>query len=195
MQSTVHLFNTALARLGGEQLPQNISPQEDNAVGQLCEHLFPQVLDLTLAAHHWSFALRRVALASVPDTQPANDEYRLAFQMPSDCVKPVRLEGAPAYVIEGTTIRTNQEKPVLVYVRRVTDPKLWPPSFADALAWGLAGELASARVNDGQKQNWCYQNYKIALADAIVRDLADQNPRRPRSAWQAARYGMTGGRW
>ncbi|MDR2800874.1 MAG: hypothetical protein LBB52_06370, partial [Desulfovibrio sp.] len=166
MQSTVHLFNVALGRLGGEQLPRNISPQEDNALGKLCENLLPHVLDLTFAAHHWSFALRRVALASVPDADAANYGYRPAFQMPADCVKPVRLEGSPAYVIEGTALRTNQEKPVFTYVRRVTDPKLWPPSFADVLAWGLAGELASARVNDGQKQNWCYQNYKIALADA-----------------------------
>lgn len=34
MQSTVHLYNTALARLGGEQLSVNISPLEQDTVGR-----------------------------------------------------------------------------------------------------------------------------------------------------------------
>jgi hypothetical protein len=197
MQSTIALFNLAVARLGGEQIPLNISPQEHDATGDLCRYLFPHVLELTLSAHQWSFALRRAVLASpAPAEGQSNARYRLAYKLPADCIKPVRLEGcgginrAPSYVLEGTTLCTNQEQTALVYVQRITDPKLWPPSFADALAWGLAGELASARLNDSQKQNWCYQNYKIALADAIARDLSGQNPEPPRSAWQAARFGI-----
>jgi hypothetical protein len=196
MQSTVLLFNTALGRLGGEQIPLNISPQEWDADGQLCANLFPHVLDLTLSAHDWSFAIRRVALGPVKVKKAAAcDSYRFAYGMPSDCLKPIRLEGhagvnrTPPYVIEGETLLTDQEQAVLVYVARVTDPKLWPASFADALIWGLAGELASARINDAQKQSWCYQNHKIALADAIARDCSGQNPEPPRSAWKAARFG------
>lgn len=192
MQSVVQLFNTALARLGGEQLPRNISPGEGDTVGALCENLFPQILDLTLSAHAWSFALRRAALAVVPESGWGNALYRLAYAVPSDCVKAVRLAGgvnrSPAYVIEGTTLRADERQAVLVYVARVTDPKKWPPAFADALAWGLAGELASARLNDSQKQNWCCQNYKVALGDAIARDRAAQNPYAPISSWRAARF-------
>ena len=195
MQSTVQLYNIALARLGGEQLPWNISSQENDAVGVLCDNLFPQVLDLTLTAHAWAFALKRGALAVVPKSGPVHVLYRLAYAVPSDCVKAVRLEGyggvnrSPAYVIEGENLCTNEQQAVLVYVARVTDPKKWPPAFADALAWALAGELASARLNDSQKQNWCYQNYKVALGDAIARDRATQNPYAPVSPWQAARFG------
>lgn len=194
MQSTVHLYNVALARLGGEQLPRNISSQESDAVGALCDNLFPQVLDLTLTAHAWSFALKRVFLAAVPENGPGNALYRLAYAVPSDCVKAVRLAGggvnrSPAYVMEGETLRTNERQAVLVYVARVTDPQKWPPAFADALAWAMAGELASAKLNDSRKQNWCYQNYKVALGDAIARDRATQNPYAPVSPWQAARFG------
>jgi hypothetical protein len=195
MQSTIHLFNTALGRLGGEQLPRNLSPLENNAIGALCENLFPHVLDMTLAAHSWGFARKRVALAALPKTGTGNPEYRTAYALPTDCVKPERLEGyagvnrRPAYVIEGGNIMANEEQAVLVYISRVKEPPLWPPSFADALAWALAGELASAQINDSQKQQWCLQNYKIALSEAVARDQAMQNPLPPKSAWNEARFG------
>ena len=194
MQSTIHLFNTALGRLGGEQLPLNVSPQEDGTTGQLCENLFPHVLDLTLAAHEWSFARKRAVLSLLAGT-PGNGKYPLVYALPADCVRTVRLEGyagvnrTPAFITEGRTLLTAAENAVLVYVARITDPLAWPPPFADALAWGLAGELASARINDSQKQQWCLQNYKIALADAVARDQAAQNPRPPASAWNESRFG------
>ena len=197
MQSTVHLFNTALARLGGEQLARNISPLEQGSAGRICENLFPHVLDLTLSAHAWAFATRRKILASpvLGSDAMANPAYRFAFELPADCVKPLRLEGCaganrtPAYVIEGRTVRAGLDRATLVYVARVTDPRLWPPLFADALAWALAGELATAVSNDPRKQQMCYQNHRISLADAIALDQQDQNPRGKISEWTAARFG------
>jgi hypothetical protein len=196
MRSTVHLYNTALARLGGEQLSVNISPLEQGAAGQICENLFPHVLDMTLAAYAWAFATRRIYLASPAlEAGAINHEYPYAFELPADCVKPLHLEGyadvnlRPPYVIEGSTIRCALEIAVLVYIHRINDPRMWPPFFADALAWALAGELAAAKNNDLEKQQWCYQNHGISLAHAIALDKRDQNPRRPRSAWTAARFG------
>jgi hypothetical protein len=195
MQSTVHLFNTALARLGGDQLALNISPQEQNVEGQICVNLFPHVLDMALGAHAWAFATRRIVLAApVLQAATANPAYPFAFDLPADCLKPIQLEGyagvnrTPSFVIEGNTLRCGLERATLVYVARVTDPKQWPPQFADALAWAMAGELASAVIHDPQKQNWCYQNYMIALASAIAQDQTNQNPLRKQSEWTATRF-------
>ncbi|WP_165177420.1 hypothetical protein [Desulfovibrio sp. ZJ369] len=88
MRSTVQLFNTALARLGGEQLDERIASQETDTLGALCSTLFAHVLDLALSAHPWTFALHRVALAVLADATE-NDEYPLAYALPSDCVRPV----------------------------------------------------------------------------------------------------------
>ncbi|MDE6734635.1 MAG: hypothetical protein K2J64_04125 [Desulfovibrio sp.] len=194
MQSTVQLFNTALARLGGEQLDRRISPQEDDTLGALCENLFPHVLDLTLGAHAWGFAQRRASLALV---QALDDDaaYPYAYALPSDCVRALRLEGfgglnrSPAYIIEGDTLRATVSGACLIYVRRITDPRRWPAAFADALAWAMAAELASAKLNDSGKQQWARQNYELTLERAIARDCAAQNRLRPVSAWQAARFG------
>lgn len=193
MKSTIQLFNTALGRLGGEQIPYNRSPHEQDATGILCENLFPHVLDMVLEAHEWGFATRRVLLAMLPEQQPENPDYVLRYAMPTDCVKPVSIEGyagvnrTPAYLIEGNAILTNKRNAELVYIARIEEPRAWPPSFADVLAWALAGELASARINDSQKQNWCYQNYEVALAKAAARDRAKQNPHRKQSPWLVAR--------
>ena len=193
MKSTIQIFNTALGRLGGEQIPYNRSPHEQDATGILCENLFPHVLDMVLEAHEWGFATRRVVLAMLPEQQPENPDYVLRYAMPTDCVKPVSIEGyagvnrTPAYLIEGNAILTNKRNAELVYIARIEEPRAWPPSFADVLAWALAGELASARINDSQKQNWCYQNYEVALAKAAARDRAKQNPHRKQSPWLVAR--------
>ena len=197
MQSLVQLFNLALARLGGEQLPQHISPQDGNTTGAICRNLFPHVLDLALAAHPWSFALKRAALALLAQGgRPAREDFCLRYALPADCVCPVRLAGtgglnrSPAYALEGDSLCTNEANAVLLYVFRMNEPRRWPPAFADALAWGLAGELASARLNDPQKQNWCYQNYKIVLAEAMARDRSSGNNRPlPQSPWVQARHG------
>ena len=194
MQSTVQLFNTALARLGGEQLDRRISPQEGDTLGALCENLFPHVLDLTLGAHAWSFAQGRTNLALVQTAE--NDKvYPYAYALPSDCIRTLRLEGSgginrsPAYIIEGDMLRTTLSGASLLYVRRITDPRRWPAAFADALAWAMAAELASAKLNDSSKQQWARQNHELVLERAIARDCAGQNKFRPVSAWQAARFG------
>ena len=193
MKSTIQLFNTALGRLGGEQIPYNRSPHDQDATGILCENLFPHVLDMVLEAHEWGFATRRVVLAMLPEQHPENPDYVLRYAMPTDCVKPVSIEGyagvnrTPAYLIEGNAILTNKRNAELVYIARIEEPRAWPPSFADVLAWALAGELAPARINDSQKQNWCYQNYEVALAKAAARDRAKQNPHRKQSPWLVAR--------
>lgn len=192
MQSTVALFNTALARLGGEQLDKLISPQETDTLGALCENLFPHVLDLALSAHAWSFAQAKTVLAPVP-AEAADALYPYAYALPPDCIRALRVESGNrslAYVIEGTTIKSTSGGASLLYVRRVADPLLWPPAFADALAWAMAQELASAKLNDSRKQQWAMQNYELALERAIARDCAGQNRFRPVSAWQVARFGQ-----
>lgn len=200
MDSLIHLFNTALGRLGGEQLPLNRSPLEDDATGTLCANLFPHILDTVLSAHIWSFAKKRVRLALLAGTEPANPDYLFRYALPSDCVKPVCVTApqgdagihngknrSPAYVIESGALLCNVEDAEFLYVARVKDPKQWPAAFADVLAWALAGELCTARINDTGKQQWCYQNHETAMAKACAQDRAFQNPQRPCSAWTLAR--------
>jgi hypothetical protein len=196
MQSTVQLFNTALARLGGDQFLSLTSPQEDNALGVLCGNMFPHVLDLSLQAHAWGFAVRTAVLAPVAGVIMVAGGFRCRYMMPVDCVRPVALEAAgrsPAYEVrgseEGVVLLCDESPAVLSYVARETEPKRWPAGFADALAWGLAAELATARINDVQRQQYCVRMYREVLGEAAARDMREINPRPVLSAWNAARFG------
>lgn len=207
MKSVIHLYNSALGRLGGEQLPLNRYPLESDTVGQLCANLFPHVLDLTLAAHPWSFALRRAELALLAGASIRPD-YAYAYALPSDLISPLNLirQGAegfesrvgdlqlnersgPAYELEGELLYCHLPQAILRYVARISEARLWPPEFAEALSWLLASELASARINDSSKQSWCRNNYAQALSLAVAADKRRANKLRPVSAWQAARQG------
>lgn len=200
MQSLIHLYNTALAELGGDQIPLNISPIESDAVGAICQNIFPHVLDTVLEAHEWGFAKTRVVLALVPEQRPEIRLYLFRYGMPADCVKPVRIvvpQGSfvcpyetgfsPAYVIEGEHILCNVEQAELLYVARLTEPRRWPAYFADALVWKMASGLATAKNNDKQQKQACDQMYEYALAKACARDRAMHNERGPLSPWQIAR--------
>ncbi|MDR1684873.1 MAG: hypothetical protein LBR82_00250 [Desulfovibrio sp.] len=198
MQSTVQLYNLALARLGGDQFQPLTSPQEDDALAKLCQTLFPHVLDMTLQAHSWGFALRTVILPQVAIPQDGNGGvFSYRYQMPSDCVRPVRLQGgrnhSPAYQVHGSNagavLLTDEAPATLIYVARETDPKRWPAMFADALAWGLASELATARINDPQRQQFYVQMYRGAVTDAAAQNMRENNPQPMQSGWNTARFG------
>lgn len=199
MHSLVHLFNAALSRIGGEQIPQNRSPEEDDAVGMIADNVFAHVLDLTLSAHDWGFAMKRVSIAAKAERTPDSYAYRYRFSMPSDCIKPLQIFGSgggpaianinrtPAYIIEGQEILCNIEQPEFAYISRVSDPKRWPATFAEALVWAMAAEFASSRLNDINRQKLCIQLYETAMVAAKTWDLATQNKNEPQSPWMVAR--------
>ncbi len=190
-RSTVAVFNLALAWLGGEQLSSVESDWEESALGRLCRNNFPQVLDMALTAHDWGFALKRAVLARKEDAAP-HPLYSRRYALPADCLRASELMDEPGggrFVVEGRDLLTDAAPARLLYVARSEDPASWPPEFVTALSWGLAGVLASARLNDTRKQEYCLQNYERAMAEAIARDLNQQRPVKVSSAWLAARFG------
>ncbi|MDR3176018.1 MAG: hypothetical protein LBU06_05750 [Desulfovibrio sp.] len=193
MQSTVQLFNTALARLGGEIFVPLASPAEDGELGRLCANLFPHVLCLTLEAFGWSFAVKRALLAEPVFAGPAHPDYPVRCALPADCLRPLELDGetgiSPCFILEGGHLLCDARPAVLTYVARVDDPRLWPSWFADILAWGLAAELATARINDPRRQQFYAQQYRFALSEGIAGDKNRQKRRKPVSPWQTARFG------
>ena len=216
MQSLIHLYNTALAELGGEQIPLNISPIESDAVGAICQNIFPHVLDTVLEAHEWGFASARVVLALLPEQEPRNHSYQYRYALPADCVRPIRIvvpelghgeavyparvNRSPAYVIEGQYILCNVEQAEFLYIARVTEPRRWPAYFADVLVWKMAAGLATSRNNDKQQKQMCDQMYEFVLAKACAKDRAMRNPHEPLSPWQVARGNrgvmpLRGGGW
>ena len=192
--STVNLFNHALALIGGEQLSTVESTWEDSVVGTLCVNNFPRVLDQALEAHPWSFARDREDLAEKPNPRPRRG-YQHRYALPSACIRPIELTSGRPFVLEGGHLLTDDALAELSFIRRVEDPRLWPQSFQTALAWGLAAILATARLNDPQKQLNYIQHYHLALNEAMARDNDMQQPVDEPTDWELNRMGGRSGQW
>lgn len=197
--SEVSIYNRALGFLGGDQLSSVEAPWEDSSLGRLCRNLFPAVLRGALEQHSWSFATARAYLAQKVGEEPGHPQYRFRYGLPADLVRVVRVYGPGGgeelHTREGGHILTNAWPATLLYVREETDPSLWPPAFAEALAWKLAGELASGRLNNSGKQAECFKNYLVCLEAARANDQNSLNPARPRSRWLAGHQAYDGGDW
>lgn len=194
VKATVDVYNMALGWLGGHQLPNIESASEaDNPIALLCRNAFPMVLDEALEAHNWSFATKNVDLAERQEVGVGGYAHR--FALPADCLRVIGIDNGalwtdgPNFVLHGNDVLTNIQTPRLLYIARVTEPRLWPAAFVTALSWRLAAVLATANNNDAQKQQFCLQNYNLALAEAWSRDWQSQAPRLKPSPWFVARHG------
>ena len=190
MQSLVSLYNTALARLGGNQFDRVNTPDEDSATASLCRTLFPHVLDMALAHSPWQFAREVVALGQKPNPEPSalvDHRYPFRFELPRDCVRPIQLQPETEFVISGQDLLTRVNPAILGYTARLDQPPAWPPNFADGLAWLLASELATAHINDPQRQQFYLTMARAALDNAAAVERNSQRPINNRSPWIGAR--------
>ena len=187
-QSTVELFNLALAFLGGEQLSGIQAPWEDSTEARLCQHNYPHALRLALTAHNWSFAMKIKPLSEKPEDHPVPG-FERRFALPSDCLKPIRLEGDSEFIIQGKHLLSNDPCPVLYFVAYVDDPAMFPPTFFTALAWQMAALLATAKNDDPRQAQYCEQQHKIVLAEAAARDNNQRRPYPRPSNWMRAKGG------
>lgn len=192
-QSTVAVYNRALAWLGGQQLSQVESTWEKGTFGALCRESFPSVLNTCLSRQDWSFAIKRVTLPLKPGLEP-HPQYACRYGIPTDCLRISDIGGGPSgsvdWVVEGIDLYTDQNPVQLKYVGRITDPSQWPAMFEDALVFGLAAALAAAKLNDTQKQQLFLEKTEQALNQAMAFDRNVQRPTPVPSRWNQARGGF-----
>lgn len=183
LTTEAQLCNIALLRVGERQTIDSL--EETTEAARACKSLYAPARDACLEEHWWTFATKRVVLATSTEER-AGWEY--AFAMPSDCLVPQYIytgirNPAPAsrlrfaqelndagdgYLILGDFDSTTSP---LVYTSRIENVRLFPPMFADAVAWRLAVDLALGLTVKPQVGLAMRQGYQIALNRAIASDL------------------------
>lgn len=185
MASVIDICNLALAHLGEIPNISSIDPPEGSAHAEKCERFYPIARDVALEMRNWPFAMRRVLLAQVENT---NGAWPFKYALPSDCIRPVSVSrpgvGTPVlfgaiypeqpvyggkpntedFTVEDGHLFTRVEDAELLYLRRVTDTVKFPPLFVNAVAWLLASYLAGAITRDMDIKQWCYQMFEQELA-------------------------------
>lgn len=149
------ITNYALTLVGITRYVDNISAP-DTAEEYVAQKLYDQVRRMTLEYVQPDFAVTRAALTK--DTTIDNNEWVYAYDLPTDLLKPIRLENTAfkppnvderyKFVIEWDSsagkrvLLADVQGAVLVYVKDASTISEFTPRFIEAFAWNLAAGIA-----------------------------------------------------
>src|SRR5574343_399185 len=136
--SNVTIANRALTLLSADRI-QALNDTSEQA--RKVNAIFDDTRDALLEEHNWNFAIKERTLALLAD-EPILEEFSFCFQLPSDCIRVVSLEGDYKFAIKGNRLYTNTSVAKIEYVSRETDPTKFSKGFIKALASRIAADLA-----------------------------------------------------
>ena len=174
MTSEVAICNLAVTHLGQKPQITSISPPDGYIHSARCALFYPIARNVTLESRDWSFASKRVALSTATVTVESG-QFPYTFAMPSDCLRPISVlpEGATDedqdvvdFMVEGDTLYTTIEEPILRYTRLITDVTKFSPLCQSAISWLLASYVAGAITEDKAVKTWCIDMYELELSKA-----------------------------
>lgn len=175
MTSEVRIANMALSHLGCRGRISSLTEASEEA-RQVSLH-YDAARDETLAAAAWPFAAKRKALALYAGETPPDFGY--AFEYPVDCLAPRAILGFPGArpprfetgvdeTLSRRLIYADVPDPVLHYTARVTNPALYTPHFAGALAFRLAAAVAIPMTGRHELAQALYNLYSRAVDEAAA---------------------------
>ncbi|UZP67381.1 hypothetical protein N1030_17565 [Desulfovibrio mangrovi] len=169
MASVISICNKGLRYLGGEEI---LSLEQESRGARLCSQYYSEVRDELLEEHHWNFAARYIALASLPAAPLFG--FARAYQLPADCLRVRRLRGnADFEVVENRVLYSDAYPAEAVVTVRVTDPARFPALFVEVLARKLAAELAVPLMNSSRLEQSMMTKYINALERAKAMDATE----------------------
>ena len=197
MASTVQICNLALTKLGAARIT---SLQDNTKQARSLNAIFEQVRDAELAAHPWSFAIKRAEIPA-SSTAPAFG-WSYAYPLPSDYIKLVQVGDTFAFYdsgdtgalfdVEGGAVLTDEASPLQIrYVYRVTNSGLFPSMFVQSLACRLAAEVAEDLTQNLSKRQQAWEERTQAIREAKRANMIERPPQRVGVlSWARALMGM-----
>jgi hypothetical protein len=159
--SNVSIANRALTLLSANRI---LGFDEASEEARKMNAIFEDTRDALLSEHNWNFAIAERTLALLSDA-PLLNEYVYAYQLPSDCLRVIRMVDDEEFKREGNKLYTNSNDPRIEYIKRETDPTKFSKGFVKAFASRLAADLCF-----GITQNATFATNMDAVA---TRDLKE----------------------
>jgi hypothetical protein len=196
--SKATICNLALAHVGNTKGISNIDT-DTSVEANMCRLFYDQCLLDMFESFQWPFARTRAELGLVEEDPTPNWKY--SYRMPADAGRMIAIGDTnlfiawdfnwagnwtdngmglmkiplPLYEIvsdnAGKLIYTQIADAVIYYERRVTNPTLWPVSFANALAWRLAAEIALPLSRDPKIAQNAERKYELEISRAYAAQL------------------------
>lgn len=202
--SEVAIANLALVHLGhtGQRI-ERLDEASPSAIA--CNAAFALTRDTLLESYAWRFAERRAALPELPGTPPPpwqawylQPNYMLTVLDVETAFIPQRADDRVPFETESIADGESEKTVILcmasaatcIYTHRVTDPRMFSASFASALAWALAYDIAPALGAGAERQQGAIEGFELALGRAKVHDIKQHNRMpEPAAPWHVARGG------
>lgn len=177
--TTTEVCNLALARLGARRIANYESDTSTEA--KACRLHFDQVRDGLLRRHQWDFATTSKALSQLEDAPLS--EYAVAWQLPADCERIIRISSgdamAPvkAFARRGRHLLTEDLASCeLVYVSNAVEIADWDSLFIEAVALKLAARIAGDVTQNPTLAAECNSELEaMALPTAQTADAREAN--------------------
>ena len=132
----IHIASNALISLGHNPISDF---NEDGVGARVAKNFYETSVRALLQAYPWTFAKKKVSLNRMVET-PLND-YQYMFQIPTDSLKVLTVNGGVDYEIFEDKIYCDQDKIDLDYCYRV-DESFWTPLFREYVENYLAAKWA-----------------------------------------------------
>lgn len=146
--STTQLANLALSEIGARRIDNLDSDTTTEA--KSCNLHFNHCRDSLLRRHQWSFATTRAALSQL--TADPIKEWSAAWQLPTDCVRLIRVVSSAndaaiptnLFTIEGRKLLTvDDDAKTIVYISNAVPIGEWDALFVEAMTYALAARIAN----------------------------------------------------
>lgn len=156
----VSIANRALTLLSADRIG---SFTENSESARKVAAIYEDTRDALLDDHNWNFARTERTLSLLSD-YPILDTYSAAYQLPSDCIRVIRMQDDEPFDRFSDRLYTNADSASIEYISRITDPTKYSPSFVRAFAAVLAADLCF-----GITQNATMTATAIKRADDMVK--------------------------
>ncbi len=169
----LQLCNAALVKLGATPIT---GLDAGDAAASIAQTLYPLVTEAVLAAHPWSFTLKRAALTALADPPPV--DFRKRFALPGDFLRALYIDNrgaSPRYAILGDELHSDADRVVLTYQFRPPEAT-FPPFFRTALTARLAADFCIPLTENSSRAEALDRLAERELERAWVIDRSQDTP-------------------
>lgn len=171
MAQQIEIISNAMISIGAAP----ISSLTEGTEGLVGAALYENTYRGLLASHTWRFATKKARLARLTEI-PIN-EYSYKYQLPSDIITVVKVNGYSDYEIYGDKIYTNQPELYIDYRYRV-DETILPDYFVLTLQFLLSAQFAIPITDNTQRA----QTYNALFEAQLRRAKSIDSMARPQDA-------------
>lgn len=178
MQTRTQIANNALSYLSAGSI---VNLNDDDAKARAINGIFDQAAKEVIRTHRWSCCIGRAKLSKLADDplQNGNFGYSGAFQLPSDCLRILDINGEPwsekaeFFDLNGRQLLSDLGEIYLRYVKWEDDVSQWDTLLADVVSVKIAMKVARQITTDGISAEDLERVYRRRLEDARTVDAME----------------------